>query len=169
MARATARPTDGRPDSLNTSTTSLRLQSSSHYSSDYKSFTNQSTTMTSAEDANAAKQLDSVTDNIVDTELDSSKAQQSLSVLKKDEQDAKALLAKIKVKQADVDIIVNELEVSEDKAEATLRQVSLELQQNGKISDQSSTIVVETALRRLIIPTAWEWVDGWRWRNMIAV
>jgi NACalpha-BTF3-like transcription factor len=83
--------------------------------------------MTSAEAE--AKQLDSVTDRVDETELDSSKAQQAMSTLsssnQEDDSKSKALAA-IQVSEQDIDVIVNELEVSREMAEKVLREVALE-------------------------------------------
>jgi NACalpha-BTF3-like transcription factor len=98
--------------------------------------------MTSAEAE--AKQLDSVTDRVDETELDSSKAQQAMSALSSSNQeyDSKAkALAAIQVSEQDIDVIVNELEVSKEVAEKALREAALE--------DNGEEVLV-TALRQLV-------------------
>ena len=98
--------------------------------------------MTSAEAE--AKQLDSVTDRVDETELDSSKAQQAMSALssanQEDDSKAKALAA-IQVSEHDIDVIVNELEVSREMAEKVLREAAME--NNGEE-------MLISALRRLV-------------------
>ena len=92
--------------------------------------------------ADEAKQLDSVTDRVAETELDSSRANQALgalSTLKKSE--AKS----ITVKQEDVDVIVAELECSEGDAVEALRKV---LEENGGLSGEE---LVSAALTRLVV------------------
>jgi hypothetical protein len=106
--------------------------------------------MTSAESAQAAKQLDSVTDRVQETELDDVRAKEAMSALGGDNGDDSALkLSEMRVSKEDIAVVVEELEVTEDTAEATLKQVSLEMHQAGKSIDGSS-VVLEEALRRLI-------------------
>jgi hypothetical protein len=106
--------------------------------------------MTSAESAQAAKQLDSVTDRVQETELDDVRAKEAMSALGGDNGDDSALkLSEMRVSKEDIAVVVEELEVTEDTAEATLKQVSMEMHQAGKSIDGSS-VVLEEALRRLI-------------------
>ena len=98
--------------------------------------------MTAAEEA---KQLDSVTDVVQEgATINESKAQDAMSALKtNNEISAEDIRAtKIKVSKEDVDLIVLELEVSEDVAIWTLREVSLK---------ESGGWVVAKALRKLIV------------------
>lgn len=84
-----------------------------------------------------AKQLDSVTDRVHETELDESRSNQALSALNS-AKSGSAAAASISVKKEDVDVIVAELEVTEDEAAAALRDVAAE---GGNRAD---------ALRRLV-------------------
>ncbi|KAK1748715.1 hypothetical protein QTG54_000654 [Skeletonema marinoi] len=84
-----------------------------------------------------AKQLDSVTDRVQETELDESRSNQALSALNS-AKSGSAAAASISVKKEDVDVIVAELEVTEDEATAALRDVAAE---GGNLAD---------ALRRLV-------------------
>lgn len=95
-----------------------------------------------------AKQLDSVTDRVQENEtLDSSKALTAMAALK-----SKALsgipdskqLAKIEISKSDVDILVNELEITDDIADRVLREVIFE----GAVGEGESALGV--ALRRLL-------------------
>ena len=95
-----------------------------------------------------AKQLDSVTDRVQETELDASKAQEAMSALSSsdDKQDAAAAaLASIAVSKDDVALIVSEMEVSKEVAEKVLREVAFANQENG-----GSKSVLEEALRKLV-------------------
>jgi len=90
-----------------------------------------------------AKQLDSVTDVVKETEIDAGKAQQAIGLIAEEkENDHKAAaLAAVAVSKEDVALIVLELEVTEEVAERVLREVSLEAKEGD---------VVEAALRMLI-------------------
>ena len=93
------------------------------------------------------KQLDSVTDTVQENEvLDESRALGALSGLssKGTSDDASSKTA-ISVKQEDVDIIVAELEVTEDEAAAALREAAAE---EGNNEGQQ---LVAAALRRLVV------------------
>ena len=96
------------------------------------------------------KQLDSVTDTVQENEvLDESRALGALSGLsssKGTSDDASSKTA-ISVKQEDVDIIVAELEVTEDEAAAALREAAAE-EGNDNIEGQQ---LVAAALRRLVV------------------
>ena len=74
-----------------------------------------------------AKQLDSVTDRVQENEaLDSSKAKSAMAALTSSSSDAIAeqrKLAKINISKEDVEVIMNEMEVTEDVASRTLREV----------------------------------------------
>mmetsp|Transcript_2317 Transcript_2317/g.4975 ORF Transcript_2317/g.4975 Transcript_2317/m.4975 type:complete len:98 (+) Transcript_2317:195-488(+) len=90
-----------------------------------------------------AKQLDSVTDVVKEAEIDTAKAQEAIGLIsaKKDDDHKAAALAAVTVSKEDVDLIVSELEVTEEVADRTLREVSLEAKEGN---------VVEAALRMLI-------------------
>jgi NACalpha-BTF3-like transcription factor len=88
-----------------------------------------------------AKQLDSVTDRVQETELDASRSNKALSALNSSKLGATA--ASISVKKEDVNVIVSELEVTEDEAAAALRAVAAE----GSVDGGS---LVTEALRRLV-------------------
>lgn len=96
-----------------------------------------------------AKQLDSVTDVVQDTELDASKAQQAmLSALQGGsgaQQAADGGVATLKVNRDDVALIVQEFDgtVTDDMAERTLREVYAETRAEGDA-------LLEAALRRLL-------------------
>ncbi|VEU37940.1 unnamed protein product [Pseudo-nitzschia multistriata] len=90
-----------------------------------------------------AKQLDSVTDVVKEAEIDTAKAQEAIGLIRSktnDDQQAAALAA-VTISRGDVELIVSELEVTEEVAERTLREVSL---------DAKGGNVVEAALRVLI-------------------
>jgi|EP01083_Nonionella_stella_P226580 NACalpha-BTF3-like transcription factor len=98
---------------------------------------------------NEEKQLDSVTDRVQEHEtLDSSKAKSAMAALTSTSSagvsDQKKL-AKIKISKEDVEIIMNELEVSEDVASGALREVIFE----GTIEEGKSPL--GEALRRLLV------------------
>ncbi len=94
-----------------------------------------------------AKQLDSVTDRVQENEtLDSSKAKSAMAALTSSSSDAIAeqkKLAKIKISKEDVDLIVDELEITEDVASKTLREVIAQGIEEGKTP-------LGEALRKLI-------------------
>lgn len=93
------------------------------------------------------KQLDSVTDNVQEQELDAIKAQEAMSALSDNQQQNSLSAAdQIEVAKEDVDLIVSELEISEDLAERTLREVAIEM----KDGDANVSMVV-AALRRLVV------------------
>lgn len=96
-----------------------------------------------------AKQLDSVTDRVQENEtMDSSKAKSAMAALTSGSSSGISdhkKLAKIKVSKEDVDIIVNELEVGDDVAERTLREVIFE----GVVEEGKSPL--GEALRRLLV------------------
>jgi hypothetical protein len=75
------------------------------------------------EKENQAKQLDSVTDRVEEDQMDSSRAMSSLGAMSSHlgAADAKALAA---VRPADVQVICDELDVTEDVAAQTLRRVA---------------------------------------------
>jgi NACalpha-BTF3-like transcription factor len=91
-----------------------------------------------------AKQLDSVTDFVQESELDASKMQQAMSALStsKQEDDPKAAaLAAVEVSKEDVALIVSELEVTDAVAERALREVAV---------DGEESKMLEAALRKLV-------------------
>lgn len=93
--------------------------------------------------ADEAKQLDSVTDRIADREsMDANKATAAMSNLTKD--DEQEDLSSIQVSKDDIDLLVKELEVTEDIASKALKEVVAQ----GLVSEGKS--VAEEALRRLV-------------------
>jgi NACalpha-BTF3-like transcription factor len=89
-----------------------------------------------------AKQLDSVTDRVAETELDSSRANQALGALSKSK---KSEEKSITVKREDVDVIVQELECSESDATDALRKA---LEEDGGLEGEQ---LVSAALTRLVV------------------
>ncbi len=83
-----------------------------------------------------AKQLDSVTDRVQETELDESRSNQALSALNSAKSGPAASASS--VKKEDVDVIVAELEVTEDEAAAALRRVAAE---GGNLTDALRMLV----------------------------
>ena len=99
-----------------------------------------------------AKQLDSVTDRVQEKELDESRASQALGALSgagtKQSGEGGATSSSppaIAVKKEDVDVIVAELEVTEDEASAALRAVVAE---DGGLEGQQ---LVAAALTKLVV------------------
>lgn len=94
-----------------------------------------------------AKQLDSVTDNVQEKELDKSRANQALGALAGGTGGAttSSTAKAIAVKKEDVDVIVAELEVTEDEAAAALRETAAA---NGSLEGQA---LVAAALTRLVV------------------
>ena len=90
-----------------------------------------------------AKQLDSVTDRVQENELDESRASQALGALSGGA--TSSATPDIAVKKEDVDMIVAELEVTEDEASAALRAVVAE---DGGLEGQQ---LVAAALTRLVV------------------
>eukprot|EP01083_Nonionella_stella_P030886 84639_1 len=97
-----------------------------------------------------AKQLDSVTDRVQEKELDVSRATEALGALSSGGAAASAADASrtIDVKKEDVDVIVAELEVTEDEATAALREAAAE---EGYGNDVEGQKLVAAALRRLVV------------------
>ncbi len=92
-----------------------------------------------------AKQLDSVTDRVQEKELDESKANQAMAALTSSSNKASAAKNKqVAVLREDVDVIIEELEVTEDVAAEALRAAALE---NSELKGES---LVASALRRLV-------------------
>lgn len=98
-------------------------------------------------DSNEAKQLDSVTDRIVEKDaVEEHKAKDAMAALRNTGDDSRAkALDSIQVDQKDVDVIIDELEVSEDVARGVLKNVIFE----GLVKEGTSAL--EEALRRLLI------------------
>ena len=90
-----------------------------------------------------AKQLDMVTDRVQEKELDASKAQKAMSALVSGGTKANNILSHILVSREDVDVIMNELEVTEEVATRALQAVVVDVG-----VDQQSRVVA--ALRLLI-------------------
>mmetsp|Transcript_8983 Transcript_8983/g.18648 ORF Transcript_8983/g.18648 Transcript_8983/m.18648 type:complete len:99 (-) Transcript_8983:121-417(-) len=96
--------------------------------------------MTEAE--NQAKQLDSVTDRVEEQEVDIAKAQQAMSALGAGAAESQASDADVAVSADDVKIMCEELEVTEEMATKTLREVARDTKEGESI--------VAAALRKLI-------------------
>lgn len=93
-----------------------------------------------------AKQLDSVTDVVQEQEVDATKAQQAMSALSSKNEDSAANAAdQVAVSKEDVDLIVSELEVTEELAEKTLREVASSMKEGDSL--------VVAALRKLVSGT----------------
>jgi hypothetical protein len=93
-----------------------------------------------------AKQLDSVTDRVQEQELDESKANQAMAALASASKKSSADQNKdISVLKEDIDVIVEELEVTEDMAAAALREVAAG---DGSLAGES---LVAAALRSLVV------------------
>lgn len=90
-----------------------------------------------------AKQLDSVTDRFEEQEVDSAKALQAIYALSTPASGAASNEAELAVvvNKADVELICNELEVTEELAIQTLRQVA--------VQDKNENMV-KAALRKLV-------------------
>ena len=91
--------------------------------------------------ADEAKQLDSVTDRVAETELDSSRANQALGALaaaKQSEANSST------VKQEDVDVIVAELECLREEAVESLIK---SLEEDGTLEGEE---LISVALTRLV-------------------
>lgn len=92
-----------------------------------------------------AKQLDSVTDRVQEKELDEGRASQALGALSGASSKHALDSQQIEVKKEDVDVIVEELEITEDEATVALRAVLVE---DGSLEGQG---LVAAALRRLVV------------------
>ena len=91
-----------------------------------------------------AKQLDSVTDRVQEQEVDEARAQQAMSALsaKKEDAAADSPTKAIAVSNQDVELIVSELEVTEELAQKTLREVAAHTKEGDSL--------VVAALRKLV-------------------
>lgn len=96
-----------------------------------------------ATDQEQAKQLDSVTDVVQEKELDTNKAAEAMASLSAAKQAAAATVPTIQVSKEDVNLIMTEMEVTEDEAVRALQKTALEGLANGK------SLPVET-LRRMV-------------------
>lgn len=96
-----------------------------------------------AEDQNTAKQLDSVTDNYEEQEVDAAKAQQAMSAWSTGKQAlASSEEDQVAVSKEDVELIMSELEVTEEVAKRTLRQVAVDVKEGDSL--------VVAALRKMV-------------------
>jgi NACalpha-BTF3-like transcription factor len=97
-----------------------------------------------------AKQLDSVTDVVQEQEVDAARAEQAMSALAPNSQASGMTAAEQAVAHAvhreDVDLIVHELEVTEELARKTLLEVAVEL----GITQRDGDALVVAALRKLV-------------------
>lgn len=93
-----------------------------------------------------AKQLDSVTDRILETDaMEEDKAKNAMAALNNSHDNSETQqLSAISVEQADIDVIVEELEVTDDMAKRALQEVIFE----GLVADGKTAL--EVALRRLV-------------------
>ena len=91
--------------------------------------------------ADEAKQLDSVTDRVAETELDSSRANQALGALAAAKQSE---VHSSTVKQEDVDVIVAELECLREEAVESLKK---SLEEDGTLEGEE---LISHALTRLV-------------------
>ena len=103
--------------------------------------------MTAAEEA---QQLDSVTDRVMEDKngvMDESTAQNAMAALtaKRLSDSADAQLEQIRVSKEDVDVICNELEISSDIADRTLREVV----RDGLVTDGKTAL--QAALTKLVV------------------
>jgi ABC-type uncharacterized transport system ATPase subunit len=89
-----------------------------------------------------AKQLDSVTDHVEEQEVDVKKAQQAMSALMTKQDSGLTAAEQVAVSDEDVALIVNELEVTNEVAERTLREVAVEVKEGDSL--------VVAALRKLV-------------------
>jgi NACalpha-BTF3-like transcription factor len=97
-----------------------------------------------------AAQLDSVTDVVQEQEVDEARAQEAMSALssnKPDDMMAADLQSTANaVTQEDIQLICNELDVTEDIAVKALREAAIEL----GITNRENDDVVVAALRKLV-------------------
>ena len=70
-----------------------------------------------------AKQLDSVTDRVQDKEFDENVAKDAMSALRQQSESQAEKQQTVAVSKEDVDLIVEQLEVSREEAEMALREV----------------------------------------------
>jgi NACalpha-BTF3-like transcription factor len=98
--------------------------------------------MASEEEAQA-KQLDSVTDNFEEQMVDEDRAKLALSSMGAGKEDsALAEADQVAVSKEDVDLILSELEVTEELAKRTLREVAVDVKEGDSL--------VVAALRKLV-------------------
>jgi NACalpha-BTF3-like transcription factor len=104
--------------------------------------------ITMVEEKEQAKQLDSVTDVVQEQEVDADRAQQAMSALASPVQaaeDAENDKTTVSYSKQDVELIVNELEVTEELAVKTLREVAGDVSKEG-----GGDSLVVAALRKLV-------------------
>jgi NACalpha-BTF3-like transcription factor len=87
-----------------------------------------------------AKQLDSVTDRVQDKEFDENVAKDAMSALRKQSENQAEQQQAVAVSKEDVDLIVEQLEVSREEAERALREVK----------DEDGKSALFLALRKLV-------------------
>ena len=95
-----------------------------------------------------AKQLDSVTDMVAEQTVDETKAQEAMSALSSvtKESTVKKIQEVASIVKEDVELIMSELDVTEDVARKTLHDVAVE----KKISKREDDTLVKAALRKLV-------------------
>ena len=98
-----------------------------------------------AEKAEEAKQLDSVTDRVEEKEVDAVRAQQAMSALSAKNDDDVQAADQVVLSKEDIDLIVSELEVTEEVAKRTLQQVAADVKEGDSL--------VVAALRKLVTST----------------
>jgi ABC-type uncharacterized transport system ATPase subunit len=89
-----------------------------------------------------AKQLDSVTDNVKEKEVDASRALEAMSALSTSQEGKLSAAELVAVSKDDVALIVSELEITDEAAEQALRDVAAEVKEGESI--------VVAALRKLV-------------------
>lgn len=98
-----------------------------------------------AEKEEEAKQLDSVTDRVEEKEVDAVRAQQAMSALSAKNDDDIQAADQVILSKEDIDLIVSELEVTEEVARRTLREVAADVKEGDSL--------VVAALRKLVTST----------------
>ena len=99
------------------------------------------------EEKEQAKQLDSVTDKVEEKTLDAAKAQEAMGALSVGKATRKVeAVEKLKFVQQDVDLICDELDVTEETAKRALREAAVEL---GASKREGQALVV-CALKKLV-------------------
>jgi NACalpha-BTF3-like transcription factor len=97
-----------------------------------------------------AKQLDSVTDVVQEQEVDATRAQEAMSALSTNAEDAALTEAQQAaanaVTQPDIDLMCSEMDISEELAIRTLREVAMEL----GLTKRDGDALVVAALRKLV-------------------
>lgn len=94
-----------------------------------------------------AKQLDSVTDMVAEQTVDETKAQAAMSALSSVKESTATKIQEVaSIVKEDVELIMSELDVTEDVARKTLHDVAVE----KKISKREDDALVKAALQKLV-------------------